>query len=90
MGAWMDRRELADLNRVEDAEDVELALLGEVGGVGKESESNAHDSNIERQPTRDEGGTRDLGWAQSPKATGAMRDGGTWATNGRGTREWRR
>jgi hypothetical protein len=51
----MDRRQLADLDGIEDAEDVELSFLGKVGGVGEESVGNAHECNIGRRATTDEG-----------------------------------
>jgi hypothetical protein len=40
--ARVNRREAADLERIEYAEDVELPLLGEVGCVGEEGEGNLH------------------------------------------------
>ena len=42
VGTRMHRRQRADLHRVEDAEDVELPLLREIGSVGEERECDTH------------------------------------------------
>ena len=45
VGSRVNRRKSADLQRIEYAEDVELALLREVGAVGEDCKGNVHAGN---------------------------------------------
>jgi hypothetical protein len=47
MSPWMNRRECADRERIEDAEDVELSLLREVCAIGENRKRNVHREKVE-------------------------------------------
>ncbi len=46
VSARMNRRQSRHLHRIENAEYVELSLLGKVGGVGEDCERDVHDLKV--------------------------------------------